>query len=78
VPNHTSDEHSWFIKSVQRKEPYTNYYVWKDPIFDANGTRQPPNNWVGNDSPLKTKANTKNRVTVLNKWFFYKNFYHIK
>ncbi|KAF0767588.1 maltase 2-like [Aphis craccivora] len=47
VPNHTSDEHPWFIKSVQRKEPYTNYYVWKDPIINEDGTRSPPNNWLG-------------------------------
>lgn len=48
MPNHTSDEHSWFIKSVKRIEPYTNYYVWKDPIIDENGNRTPPNNWVNN------------------------------
>lgn len=46
MPNHTSDEHPWFLKSVERKEPYTNYYVWKDPIIGENGTRSPPNNWV--------------------------------
>lgn len=45
VPNHTSDEHPWFIQSVNKIEPYTNYYVWKDPIME-NGTRKPPNNWV--------------------------------
>jgi len=50
VPNHTSDEHPWFIKSVQRKEPYTSYYVWKDPIIDASGNRTPPNNWVSNEN----------------------------
>jgi len=50
VPNHTSDEHSWFVKSVQRIEPYTNYYVWKDPIIDASGNRTPPNNWVSNEN----------------------------
>ncbi|XP_026814535.1 maltase A3-like isoform X1 [Rhopalosiphum maidis] len=45
VPNHTSDEHEWFIKSVQRKEPYTDYYVWADAIY-VNGSRQVPNNWM--------------------------------
>lgn len=45
VPNHTSNQHEWFIKSVQRIEPYTDYYVWKYPKY-VNGTRQVPNNWV--------------------------------
>jgi len=55
VPNHTSDEHTWFTKSVQRIEPYTNYYVWKDPIIDANGNRTPPNNWVINENLFDKK-----------------------
>ncbi|XP_055372531.1 maltase A1-like [Condylostylus longicornis] len=45
VPNHTSDEHEWFQKSIKRIEPYTDYYVWHDGKIDQNGTRQPPNNW---------------------------------
>ncbi|KAE9522005.1 hypothetical protein AGLY_017595 [Aphis glycines] len=44
VPNHTSDKHEWFIKSVQKEEPYTDYYVWVDAKY-VNGTRQVPNNW---------------------------------
>lgn len=46
VPNHTSDEHPWFQKSVNRIEPYTNYYVWKNATIDKDGKRKPPNNWV--------------------------------
>jgi alpha-glucosidase len=47
VPNHSSDQHQWFIKSVQRIEPYTDYYVWKDAKgTDADGKPIPPNNWV--------------------------------
>jgi alpha-glucosidase len=45
VPNHTSHEHEWFIKSVQKIEPFTDYYIWADAKY-INGTRQPPNNWV--------------------------------
>ena len=46
-PNHSSDEHEWFIKSVAREEPFTDYYVWADPIgFDEGGNPMPPNNWV--------------------------------
>ncbi|XP_075235736.1 maltase A3-like [Lycorma delicatula] len=47
VPNHTSDEHEWFQKSVKRIEPYTDYYIWRDPkqVF-PNGTNAPPCNWI--------------------------------
>lgn len=51
VPNHTSNEHEWFVKSVQKIEPYTDYYVWVDPKY-VNGTRQEPNNWVRTKSIL--------------------------
>ena len=37
IPNHSSDQHEWFQKSVKKEEPYTNYYVWK---------KEKPNNWV--------------------------------
>lgn len=47
VPNHSSDQHEWFTKSVAQIEPYTDYYIWKDPSgFDEDGTPIPPNNWV--------------------------------
>ncbi|XP_043521918.1 alpha-glucosidase-like isoform X2 [Frieseomelitta varia] len=45
VPNHTSDQHEWFQKSVQGISPYDNYYVWHTGQIE-NGTRKPPNNWV--------------------------------
>lgn len=45
VPNHTSDEHEWFVKSVQKIEPYTDFYIWANATY-VNGTRQYPNNWV--------------------------------
>ena len=47
VPNHSSDQHEWFLKSVKREEPYTDYYVWKNASgVDQNGVPIPPNNWV--------------------------------
>lgn len=30
VPNHSSDENSWFVKSVNREKGYEDYYVWHD------------------------------------------------
>ena len=44
VPNHTSDEHPWFIASRQsRRNPYRDWYIWRNP--KPNG--DPPNNWRG-------------------------------
>ncbi|XP_043664362.1 maltase 1-like, partial [Vespula pensylvanica] len=45
VPNHSSHEHEWFKKSVQRIKPYDDYYIWRNATY-VNGTRQPPNNWL--------------------------------
>ncbi|KAJ8681090.1 hypothetical protein QAD02_016877 [Eretmocerus hayati] len=46
VPNHSSDEHEWFRKSIERIPPYDNYYIWQDAKHDSNGERIPPNNWM--------------------------------
>lgn len=46
VPNHSSDQHEWFQKSIQKIDPYTNYYIWLDGNVDENGNTVPPNNWV--------------------------------
>jgi glycosidase len=42
VPNHSSDEHDWFKKSVKRDDKYKDYYVWRDSGPDDSL----PNNWV--------------------------------
>ncbi|KOS22494.1 Alpha-glucosidase [Escovopsis weberi] len=48
VVNHTSDQHAWFKESRKSKDnPYRDWYVWKKPKYDAQGNRQPPNNWGG-------------------------------
>jgi alpha-glucosidase len=45
VPNHTSDQHPWFIESrTSRKNPKRDWYIWRDG--KPNGT--PPNNWISN------------------------------
>ncbi|XP_050319660.1 maltase A3-like [Bactrocera neohumeralis] len=45
VPNHSSDECEWFIKSAARDPVYKDYYMWH-PGKLVDGKRQPPNNWV--------------------------------
>jgi len=37
IPNHSSDQHPWFVKSVNKEANYTNYYVWK-----ASSDENPP------------------------------------
>ncbi|XP_049298805.1 probable maltase [Anopheles funestus] len=46
VPNHSSDESEWFIKSVNKDPTYSDYYVWHPGKTLSNGTRVPPSNWV--------------------------------
>lgn len=45
VPNHSSDECEWFIKSAARDPQYLDYYVWH-PGKLRDGVHHPPNNWV--------------------------------
>ena len=43
VPNHTSDEHSWFQEArTSRDGPRRDWYIWRDPAPDGG----PPNNWL--------------------------------
>lgn len=47
VVNHTSVEHPWFKESrSSRDNPKRDWYIWKDPKYDADGNRIPPNNWL--------------------------------
>ncbi|KFY55619.1 hypothetical protein V496_06941 [Pseudogymnoascus sp. VKM F-4515 (FW-2607)] len=47
VVNHTSDQHAWFRESrSSRDNPKRDWYIWRDPRFDSEGRRQPPNNWA--------------------------------
>ena len=43
VPNHTSDQHEWFVDSRSSiGSRHRDWYVWADPRPDGS----PPNNWV--------------------------------
>jgi alpha-glucosidase len=43
VPNHTSDQHPWFIESrASRDNPKRDWYLWHDPAPGGG----PPNNWL--------------------------------
>jgi alpha-glucosidase len=53
VPNHTSDQHPWFVESrSSRDSPRRDWYWWRDDRSDADGGHGPagspgrlPNNW---------------------------------
>lgn len=43
VPNHSSDQHPWFLESrSSRHNPKRDWYVWDRPKRDGS----PPNNWL--------------------------------
>ncbi|NNC91448.1 MAG: DUF3459 domain-containing protein [Acidimicrobiia bacterium] len=43
VPNHTSDQHPWFLESRSATDsPKRDWYVWRDAKPDGS----PPNNWL--------------------------------
>jgi alpha-glucosidase len=43
VPNHSSDQHSWFVESRRsRTSPKRDWHIWHEPAR-AGG---PPNNWL--------------------------------
>jgi alpha-glucosidase len=43
VPNHTSDQHAWFLDSKSsRTSAHRDWYIWRD----GKAPGQPPNNWI--------------------------------
>ena len=45
VPNHTSDQHPWFVESrSSRNNPKRDWYIWRDGKADGAA----PNNWLSN------------------------------
>lgn len=43
VVNHSSKEHSWFLKSCAREGKYADYYIWRKGK-GKNGKKK-PSNW---------------------------------
>lgn len=61
VMNHTSDQHEWFKQSRSSKDnEYRDWYIWKKPKFDAQGNRQPPNNWQSHFQGMLIPCTTGN------------------
>uniref|UniRef100_A0A8D9EXA1 alpha-glucosidase n=1 Tax=Cacopsylla melanoneura TaxID=428564 RepID=A0A8D9EXA1_9HEMI len=67
VPNHTSDRHEWFQKSLAKLAPYDNFYVWRDPKGYNGSQPIPPNNWVNQfKGPAWTFAPQRNQFYLHN------------
>jgi alpha-glucosidase len=68
VPNHTSDEHPWFIASrAGRDTAKRDWYLWHDPGPDGG----PPNNWTsyfGGDAWTFDQATSQ----------YYLHLFHVK
>ncbi|XP_065224346.1 maltase 1-like [Planococcus citri] len=69
VFNHCSDEHPWFIKSIHKEDPYTDYFIWKDPKgYDKDGNPLPPNNWLSVFSGSAWKWNDRRKQFYLHRF----------
>jgi alpha-glucosidase len=44
VPNHSSDQHPWFVDSRERRGGYDNWFIWRDAAPGGGS----PNNWLSN------------------------------
>lgn len=63
VPNHTSDQHQWFVNALKGETKYSRYYIWAEGKDDNS---KPPNNWI---SVFSNSAWTFNKD--LNLWYFH-------
>ncbi|KAL4097548.1 hypothetical protein QTP88_022306 [Uroleucon formosanum] len=51
VPNHSSSQCEWFLKSIKNEDNYDEYYIWRnasnqDQLSNLTITPIPPNNWL--------------------------------
>lgn len=69
-PNHSSVQHPWFKRSVEKEEPFTSYYVWANGIMDG-GKRKPPNNWVSSNRAMILNLDVLRKIIKCAYFLFY-------
>jgi alpha-glucosidase len=71
VPNHSSDQHEWFNKSVNSVDGFENFYVWHPGYPDPNNAtgRLVPSNWASVFGGSAWEWNDKRQA------FYYHQFY---
>ncbi|XP_017757512.1 PREDICTED: LOW QUALITY PROTEIN: maltase A3-like [Eufriesea mexicana] len=70
VPNHSSNQHKWFLESSKNVKPYSDYYVWANGFIDKEGRRIPPNNWISTYSDKEGSAWTWHDTRQ--QWYYHK------
>ena len=62
VPNHTSNQHPWFLESrSSRESAKRDWYLWRDAAADGG----PPNNWMSNFGGTAWTWDGGNRTVLL-------------
>ncbi|XP_050589490.1 maltase A3-like isoform X2 [Bombus affinis] len=70
VPNHSSDQHKWFLQSSQNNKQYSDYYIWANGSKDQNGNKIPPNNWISTYNDKEGSAWTWHDTRQ--QWYYHK------
>uniref|UniRef100_U5ELE7 alpha-glucosidase n=1 Tax=Corethrella appendiculata TaxID=1370023 RepID=U5ELE7_9DIPT len=70
VPNHSSDQHEWFQKSINKVDGYEDYYIWDDGKDNPSDpmNRLPPSNWLSAFRGSAWKWNTKRQQFYLHQF----------
>ncbi|KFB52488.1 AGAP008964-PA-like protein [Anopheles sinensis] len=60
VPNHTSEQHEWFQKSLRRETAFLDYYVLRGAAssVEEGDESRPPNNWYHRPAWTKNSRTT--------------------
>ncbi|XP_060864731.1 maltase A3-like [Metopolophium dirhodum] len=73
VPNHSSNQCEWFLKSIKKEDKYDEYYVWRDAsnqdqLSNLTITPKPPNNWLSKYGGSAWTWNTERKQFYLHQF----------
>ncbi len=71
VPNHTSDQHPWFVESASNTtNAKADWYVWGDPVY-IDDVRHPPTDHVSYFDPSATPGSAWTYVAARDQYYFH-------